>query len=485
MGHTAEEALAVNAANAIALSAIAYATTGIRRPDYVHLVIIYHFFVMISFSGISPFTVRRNFRATTEGKTLMERLAIMDVYTGPLVSIITVGLWVGLSLDQRIIPRVPRATCNFGMWGIFGQTIDMRSSLMLKIGMPTGLSIVLWLIVSIIYNTYKRYERLTRATDFVHMRYGPGRPQSQRRLPAGCDVDVVGDYFSSAIVNILDRHFPTLSWKIWRFKISITVRGIFICLRLGLWISLVIATENTISINQLTDENQMTYGQISALLLLVVPVGGIWQIVYRQSRRWRNYFDSHIGHNQLLYGLGGLMAFIQFCLIFSSFGSHLELAVIFAYATVGLSATIENIWSSQSMGFDRLLGNEIYPPASSFWKVWFSHHEIKIPLREELPAPVQVNDGSESRNAAIELREYTVQAERSEVREVPAQTSEGTEEAAEIGSIGTGDASSSGVELPGRSSVAGEATMRDTTAEEARREVPRSRTWPWSSRKDS
>ena len=37
-------------------------------------------------------------------------------------------------------------------------------------------------------------------------------------------------------------------------------------------------------------------------------------------------------------------------------------------------------WSYYSTSVDKLLGNVTYPPASSFWDVIFSHHEIKFPV---------------------------------------------------------------------------------------------------------
>jgi hypothetical protein len=378
--HTKEEALLVNAANAVALSAIAFATAGILRPDWPHLIIIYQYFLLISFSGISYNTIRDELRASEEFGPLIERLAVIDLYVSPLFCIVALSLWVGLFLAQHRMPYfVSGLRCTFGKWEVFGQLVDLQSSTATIIGLTTGAFFTFWFTISIFINTYARYKSMLKAKAAIKARYGPGLPIAQRPLPVGCDVHVVGDYFSAAIWKMSGLLFPVFLPKVWRWQFTITFRHVIILLRFGFWLYLVTETERMITINNLTDEKAFTYGQVSALILLVVPVSGVWKILYRTFKWFKNLFDSYTGHYQLLYGFGTIMGLIQITAIWSLLDSVL-FKILFSLLGSVVWGMIEAAWSSCSMTFDQLLGNDRYPPASSFWQVWFWHHEIKIPL---------------------------------------------------------------------------------------------------------
>lgn len=421
--HDEMEGLAVNAANAVALSAIAFATAFINRPDFPHLIIIYHYFLLLSFSGVSYYTIRRSFRKSSKFGPLMQRLEIIDLYSGPLFGIVTIALWVNLWLVQNRLSYFPKMVqdCNFGYWEVLGQTLDLKTRVAVLIGLILGILLVGWFLLSILISAYIRSLMYLKAKDAIRRRYGPGLPSGQRPLPADCNITIVGDFVAAALWKKSMLLFP-IKFKLWRWRIRITLREIVILVRLLFWGYLVAETERMITINNLTDENQWTYGQISALILLLVPISGLWKVCYRGMALFRRHFDSYVGQNQLLYSFGGLMGIIQFTAAVGILGASPSIAFTLSLGLVSIivSGLIETIWCTNAISFDKLLGNQLYPPASSFWQLWFFYHEIKISGHEEPTLPP--TDGPPVDNAT-ELQEI-----RQEVSRSPSQEQDGATE---------------------------------------------------------
>ena len=136
MGHrTSREAIAINAANAVAVGAFTVASAYIVHPDWPHLLIIYHFLLLISFSGITYNTVRPSFRKKEkEFGRLIERLCIIDMFAFPFCIIVTAVLWIGIMIARHQKRFYPVVNCNFGRYVIFGQigpwvVVDRMASL--------------------------------------------------------------------------------------------------------------------------------------------------------------------------------------------------------------------------------------------------------------------------------------------------------------------------------------------------------------------
>jgi hypothetical protein len=222
----------------------------------------------------------------------------------------------------------------------------------------------------------------------VERYYGSNPPHAQRDLPPDCDVQVTGDYVSAWIWKWSKKIIGD-GIKFRRYRIGI--REAVIAGRLLFWLYLVITTEQIIAANNLMDENTWTYGQIFPLILLIIPISELWKYCYREFGWFRHHFDSYLGHAELLYSLGTLVAGIQTFTIFYLAGWSLFSYMLWLFTLVCF-VVMQYAWSSCSISFDKLFGNEVYIPASSYWRVIFSYHEIKLPsqtaeLEYLLPPP--------------------------------------------------------------------------------------------------
>ena len=305
-------------------------------------------------------------------------------------------------------PQMVRG-CTFGYWEVFGRILDLKTNVAVWTGLLTGLLFVSWFLLSILITAFRRYTMYLEAKDAIRHRYGPGVPAGQRPLPADCKIEVVGDYVSAAILEKSTLLFP-IGFRLWRWRVTITLREIVIFLRFLFWVYLVHETERMVDNNNLTDGNQWTYGQFTTLILLLIPVSGLWKICYRGMAGFRRFFDSYLGHNHLLYSFGGLLELIQLTAIWGILG----VAPFFAFSyslsivSLGVSVIVETMWCNCSISFDQLLGNDLYPPASSFWQVWFFHHEIKIPVRETLPHTTTADFGVQGATELEDLRREVI-----------------------------------------------------------------------------
>jgi hypothetical protein len=316
-GHSSEEAIAVNAVNALALTAFAFSYGHIQRLDWPHLIIVYHFVLLVSSSNITYFTARRTFRSSKEFGPLMERLAIIDLFSSPIVMIISLALWVGLALVQHMKTEFPRVDCTFGNWVLFGKTVDLGTSSLMYIGLVMGCLWTTWYVVSVVVGTIKRKSALGRAEQ-VYTAMGTGTVVHPH--PSHYAVDITGDYLSAWIW----QHCTLLvgdGVKVGRYRVDL--RNITFMWRFVLWIYLVIATEQIIIANNFSDENTWTYGQVSALVLLIVPIGALWDICYRDLRWFKNYFDSFHGHMNILYTFGLFLGTLYASTAISLAGSSL------------------------------------------------------------------------------------------------------------------------------------------------------------------
>src|SRR5271169_3405295 len=101
MAHdTTEDVLAVNAANAVTISAFAVASGYVQQADCPHL-IIYHFVLLISFSNVTYNTIPRSLRRSRKFGPLVERLTIIELFFCPLFIIITTALWLGIASGKE------------------------------------------------------------------------------------------------------------------------------------------------------------------------------------------------------------------------------------------------------------------------------------------------------------------------------------------------------------------------------------------------
>ena len=328
--HDSEQAIAINVVNTIALSAIAVASGYAEVPDWPHLIIIYHFVLLIYFSNITYNTIPSELRQSEKFGPLMERLTVLELFANPLFIIITSALWIGLILSRKRKAQFPRTECTFGNWVVLGRTVDLGTSQWVYVGLAIGMFWIAVYLFATTINTLARRKTVRKVKDAVHRTYGPDPPVAQRQLPEDCNVRITGDCLS-ALVWKRAPQFLRDGYRIW--PVTLSLRFFTFLWRFGLWLYLVIENEALIPANNLYDENTWTYGQMSALILLIVPTGVLWDMCYRQWAGFRQYFDSHQGQYYLLYLFGGSLAGVWSAAAYGLAGaSWLGLAL---YASVG------------------------------------------------------------------------------------------------------------------------------------------------------
>jgi len=118
----------VNAANVLGQLAILFSTSSIRSPDWPHIIVIYHFIFLISFSNISYFTIPPNLRENNdEFVPLMEKLSAIDLLAMPLILVSTLSVWMGILLSRHRLAELSSIKCMFGNWVFFGKVVDLGS----------------------------------------------------------------------------------------------------------------------------------------------------------------------------------------------------------------------------------------------------------------------------------------------------------------------------------------------------------------------
>lgn len=395
LGHTANEAISLNLANAVAILALALASAYLQHPDWPHLIVVYYFFLLIWLSGISYNTVQPQLRTGTGFAPLIETLTNIDIIVLPFFVIISLALWLGILIAQHRQKMFPSMDCVFGQWVFFGRTIDLKTTHSVTIGLTLAVLGVAWAIGFLSVDTIFRrmsYKRLNRIR---------GRMQGQdgvfmtHTLPSiQQETDLVGDYPSNWIWWHVE---PILSsgvfTRILPFRLSL--RKLTFCWRFGLWGYLVAATEQLISANDFQDEQRLSFGQAYALALLLVPMGLLWCISYRAFPSFARYLNSPRGRYNMQYTASGFLSFAFTIFILVLVERYLfRIILILIVAVFFFVPLIVRQRFSQEV--NQWLGTTLYPPASSFWAMWSADLEIRLPDSARDPDAHAVDDSHPS-----------------------------------------------------------------------------------------
>jgi hypothetical protein len=308
----------------------------------------------------------------------MERLAVIDLFSNYMFIVITFALWIGVMLARNRMAEFPRIKCNFGNWVVFGHTIDLETSNWVYVGMTLATIWVAWYFVSVVVNTRCRRLMLRKVETSSNT---PHRPTGFRMLRPPADVRITGDFLSAWIWQ---QCTLMIGDGVDVCGIHIGLRNITFLWRFGAWIYLVAETEQLIALNNLTDENTWTYGQISSLFLIIVPSGVLWDICYRKVGWFKNYFDSFHGYNLLSYGFGGIISTIIWTTTIGLVGRNM-FGYLLGAAIILYFFIPEYLWCYYSRRFDQLLGNDLYPPQSKYWTRVLYQHEMKVCRPSQTP----------------------------------------------------------------------------------------------------
>src|SRR5205085_550740 len=129
-------------------------------------------------------------------------------------------------------------------------------------------------------------------------------------------------------------------------------------------------------------------------------------------------FNSYQGHNNLLYSLGVTMSFLLGVTVYGLVGRN-AFGWLLAGVVTGTFLIVQIIWTKVSEKIDKLLGNDLYPLASKYWKVISSHHEIKLSslmaeMHDLRPAQPQADDHQGHIPAEMEQQEQEIVSRPSE-----------------------------------------------------------------------
>jgi hypothetical protein len=378
IGHNDDEAISLNTANAVAILALALASTYLKDQDWPHLIAVYYFFLFIWLSGISYNTVQPQLRARAEFALLIERLTNIDIIILPFFVIISLALWLGILITQHRQKMFPSMDCVFGQWVFFGHTIDLKTTDSVTIGLTLAVLSVACAIGFLSADTLFRriyYKKLSRSRGRMQGQDGismiPTLSSNERKTY------LVGDYLSNWIWGHIE---PILSSRVFAciLPFRLSLRTLTFCWRFAIWGYLVAATEQLISANNFQDEQKLTYGQAYALSLLIVPMGVLWRILYRAFPSFARYLDSPQGRYSVVYAATSCLGTVYVSFIIALAENHL-LEMILCLIAPFLFCIPMLVRQKFSQELNLWLRTTLYPPASSFWGMYSAEIEVRLP----------------------------------------------------------------------------------------------------------
>lgn len=365
----AEEAISINTLNLIIIATISLSSGFGPHPDWPHLIILYHYILLIQHSGVTYSTAPKAFRRSPRFGSLMEHLTILDLIVMPFFIMISGSLWLGLFFARE---RFAKTECDFGNWVLFGHIVDLKKGNLVILGDVCAALLVGSYVLSSLFDMICRAAAVRRATEAVSSYYGDDRASSPRPLPPEANVEVTGDYRSAWIW----RQAELVGAKFCGFNIGI--RDIVICWRVFVWLYLVVTTEQIIAMNGFVEENLLTYGQIFSVILLIVPLGILWTRCYHTFPKFAKFFDSIEGQKVLWGTIAVTTCSAYAAAVYAQNEDANVQRVVWAIAI--LCCFLPGYIRKQcSEKFDELFGNRSYPPATSWWDVWSIHLQIRLP----------------------------------------------------------------------------------------------------------
>lgn len=340
-----------------------------QRPDWPHLIILYHYVLLIQHSGVTYNTAQRSFRMSTRFGSVMEHLSVLDLIVMPFFVMISGSLWLGLFLARE---RFGGTVCEFGNWVLFGQVVDLKKGTLILVGYACAALLVGSYVLSSIFDMSCRVAAVKRTIEAVYSYYGDDRASSPRPLPPKANIEATGDYHSAWIWQHAEHFGVAL------FGSKIGLRGVIICWRIFVWVYIVVTTEQIIATNGFGEENSFTYGQTFAVILLIIPFAILWTRCYRTYPEFARYFDSIQGHRVVWIAIGTTISIAYAAAVYAqNEDANVQRAV---WAIAILFCFLPGYIRKQcSEKLDELFGNHTYPAAISWWEVWSLQLQLRLP----------------------------------------------------------------------------------------------------------
>jgi hypothetical protein len=369
--HGVEQAVAINLANSVAIAIFSVCSALSQPLDYPHLIIIYHFVLLIMFSGITHSTVHPRLGKSSRFGPLMEHLAILDLCVMPFFIMISGTLWLGIWFG-RAVPK-----CTLGNWVLFGKEVDLKTGNLYLVGEASAALLVGCNIAAAFLDMIVRQATVSRVTRLAEIVYCHDNPSVPRTLPPGANIDAIatGNFCSAMLSRIAVR---TIDRRLKAFNKAVGVREIVFAWRFLVWLYLVVSNEQILVANNLAEEEDtLTYGQIYPLLLLVVPIGVLWADCYRKYPKLSEFLNS-TKHRLFPYANGVLLSLSFFWVIYTlnPIASLQQSAVSIVIFCCLLPVYVR---SRSSRRVNEAFG-DVGSSSSSYWEVWTDHLRVRVPL---------------------------------------------------------------------------------------------------------
>jgi hypothetical protein len=190
-------------------------------------------------------------------------------------------------------------------------------------------------------------------------------------------IDLVGNYPSSWIWRHVESILSSQVFtRILPFHLSL--RKLTFGWRFGIWAYLAATTEQLISANDFQDEQQLSFGQAYAVVLLIVPMEVLWCICYRAFPSFAQYLNSPRGRLSIQYAVGFLFGFASraFVMVLAEERSFQTILSLSAIACILVPLIVREDFSEE---VQRWLGTISHPSSPSFWAIWSADYEIQLP----------------------------------------------------------------------------------------------------------
>ena len=361
---TADEAISVNTLNLIVIATIALSSGFTTHPDWPHLIILYHYLLLIQHSGVTYNTPTRAFRKSPTFGPLMEHLTILDLIAMPFFIMLSGSLWLGIFLTRG---RSAQSDCDFGSWIFFGYTVNLKEGRLVIVGCILAAILVAFYILWCLFDMICRTMVVGKISDII----SSGGKSSPARLAP--EVKVTGDYLSAWFW----RQTETMGGILCGYRVEI--RCVVMVWRTFLWLYLVVTTEQIIAVNGFGEENSLTYGQTYTVLLLIVPFGILWNRCYLLFPKFAMFFDSIDGQKVLWAFIALTLCTTYSAAVYAHYEDANVQRAVWALAILGcfLPAYVRKRCSEK---VDSLLGNRTtISSTASWWDMWSIPLHLRIP----------------------------------------------------------------------------------------------------------
>ena len=381
---TADEAISVNTLNLVVIATIALSSGFTTHPDWPHLIILYHYILLIQHSGVTYNTPTKTFRKSPTFGSLMEHITVLDLIALPFFIMISGSLWLGIFLTRG---RSAQSDCDFGSWILFGYAVDLRKGSLVIVGCILAALLVTCYILWCLFDMTCRAAVVRRINDVV----SSNAESSSGRLVPEVDFDVTGDYLSAWIW----RKTEIIGAKLCGYCVDI--RYVVLVWRAFLWFYLVITTEQIIAANGFVEENSLTYGQSYTILLLIVPFGILWNRCYELFPKFAKFLDSIDGQKVLWAIIALTLCSTYSAAVYAHYEDANIQRTVWSLAILGcfLPAYIRKKCSEK---VNSLLGNRANTCSTSWWDIWSIPLQLRLPQHPSLESNNSFADNEFNKN---------------------------------------------------------------------------------------